>query len=569
MDSPEYKKFWEDLRAGTYQSGQFKRLTKSGAEVWLEASYIPIQNIFGTPSRVVKYATDITAQKEGFANYEGQIDAISRAMAVIEFTTNGQIVKANENFLAAMGYSIDEIRGQHHRMFVSPEEARSQEYASFWQHLGAGEYSKGEYKRIAKGGREVWLQASYNPVFDTSGRVKKIVKYAADITKTKADALNTSAQIAAIHRAMAVIEFDMNGKILDANENFLSLLGYSLQEIKGQHHSLFVSEHERQSVEYQAFWQNLRQGKYDAGQYRRFGKNAREVWIQASYNPILDMNDQPYKVVKFASDITSQMLAAGAVLESAAAITQASEEIIASGRDLAQRTESQAATVEQTAASMHEVTETVKQNAENSSEANSLSLEARQIADSGSKIMGGVTDAMRKMEASAERISDIVALIDEIAFQTNLLALNASVEAARAGEAGRGFAVVAQEVRSLAQRAGSASGDIKKLMSQSGQEVHAGSKLVAQADTALTEIVAAITKVSTIVSEISAASLEQATGLDQVNTAVANIDEMTQRNAALVEENHAAAQSMSSQARELVRIATSLRGASSSEKNVD
>ncbi len=536
-----------------------------------------------------------------------QFDAISKAQAVIEFTLEGKILHANENFLKALGYTLDEIKGQHHSIFVDPAYRESADYKAFWAKLGRGEYDAAQYKRIGKGGKEVWIQASYNPIYNKSGKPYKVVKFATDVTDQKMLMANYEGQLAAINKAQAVIEFTLDGRILHANENFLTTLGYTLDDVKGKHHSMFVEPAYRESVGYRAFWDKLGRGEYDANQYKRIGKGGKEVWIQASYNPIMDANGRPYKVVKYATDITAQTKLAqmtelavqqvqqvvdatktndltqridldgksgeirslcagvndlvgamtdiiGGIREASDTIAAASAEISTGSQDLAQRTESQAASIEETAASMHEVTTTVKQNADNAQAANQLAVAARDTAEKGGGVVANAVSAVNQIEESARKISDIIGLIDEIAFQTNLLALNASVEAARAGEAGKGFAVVAQEVRALAQRSANASKDIKSLIQTSNSQVKTGATLVNQAGSSLTEIVSAIKKVSDIVAEIAAASREQATGLEQINSAVGQMDEMTQRNGALVEETSASAQSLSNQAEELATL---------------
>jgi methyl-accepting chemotaxis protein len=231
-------------------------------------------------------------------------DAVGKSQAVIEFGADGTILNANANFLTTMGYSLDEIKGRHHSIFVDPAEVNSPAYREFWTKLASGQFDSAEYKRIGKGGREVWLQASYNPIVDLHGRTYKVVKYATDITSTKLKNADHEGQLAAISRSQAVIEFDLKGTVLNANENFLNSVGYSLHEIVGRQHSLFVDPGYASHADYRQFWADLAAGQFRSGEYRRVGKNGKEIWIQASYNPILDVNGKPCKVVKYANDIT-------------------------------------------------------------------------------------------------------------------------------------------------------------------------------------------------------------------------------------------------------------------------
>ncbi len=448
------------------------------------------------------------------------------------------------------------------------------------------------------------MQASYNPILDLKGKPMKVVEYATDITEQKLANANFEGQIAAINRAQAVIEFGLDGKVLTANDNLLKTLGYTLDEIRGQHHSMFVDPAYRQSPEYRAFWDRLGRGEYDAAQYKRIGKGGREIWIQASYNPILDVNGKPMKVVKYATDITAQKQAdfqlklavqqtqevieaaqsndltrriptegktgeieklcagvnglldtmtgiVGTMLESSSTIASAASEIASGTNDLSQRTEQQASSLEETAASMEEMASTVKQNSDNAQQANQLSINSRAIATEGGNVVGQAVDAMARIEQSSHKISEIIGVIDEIAFQTNLLALNAAVEAARAGDAGKGFAVVASEVRSLSQRTSVAAKDIKGLIVESGRQVKDGVKLVDNAGSSLSEIVKSINHVADIVAEIAAASKQQATGVEEINKAIVQMDQMTQQNAALVEESAAASRTLQEEAQSM------------------
>ena len=308
--SAEYKEFWASLNRGEFESKEYKRLGKGGKEIWIQASYNPIFDTNGKPFKVVKCATDVTAQKLQAADWGGQISAIGKSQAVIEFNMDGTIITANENFLGAVGYTLDEVQGKHHSLFVDEAFKQSAEYSEFWAKLNRGEYESKEYKRFGKGGKEIWIQASYNPIFDTNGKPFKVVKYATDVTAQKLQAADWGGQISAIGKSQAVIEFNMDGTIITANENFLGAVGYTLDEIQGKHHSIFVEEAFKQSAEYREFWASLNRGEFEAKEYKRLGKGGKEIWIQASYNPILDLNGKPFKVVKYATDITQQMLQA-------------------------------------------------------------------------------------------------------------------------------------------------------------------------------------------------------------------------------------------------------------------
>jgi methyl-accepting chemotaxis protein len=610
--SPNYRLFWEKLGRGEYDAGQYKRIGKGGKEVWIQASYNPIMGPDGKPFKVVKYATDITEQVMKNADFSGQIDAINKAQAVIEFSLDGKVLRANEGFLAALGYSENEIVGQHHSMFVEPSYRQSPDYRLFWDKLGRGEYDAGQYKRIGRGGREVWIQASYNPIMGPDGKPFKVVKYATDITEQVMKNADFSGQIDAINKAQAVIEFSLDGKVLRANENFLATLGYSEPEIIGQHHSMFVEPSYRLSPDYRLFWDKLGRGEYDAGQYKRIGRGGKEVWIQASYNPILGPDRKPFKVVKYATDITEQVKASevlqaavqqtqevvgaakendlrhripldgktgdiaqlcegvnglidtmstmiGEISDTSQTLTSAAREIATGNTDLSQRTEQQAASLEETAASMEQLTNTVRQNAENAQQANKLASSASEVAVKGGSVVAEVVHTMDGITQASRKIADIIGVIDEIAFQTNILALNAAVEAARAGDQGRGFAVVAAEVRNLAQRSANAAKEIKGLISDSVSKVESGSRLVDTAGKTMEEIVQSVKRVTDIMAEISAASQEQRGGIEQVNTAIVQMDKVTQQNAALVEEAAAAAKSMEDQTGSMAEMVAQFR----------
>ncbi|WP_275185825.1 PAS domain-containing methyl-accepting chemotaxis protein [Bradyrhizobium sp. CSA112] len=480
-DSASYREFWAALRRGEYQAAEYKRIGKGGREVWIQATYNPVLDAGGKPVKVVKFATDITARKIKSMEDASQIAAISRAQAVIAFEMDGTIVSANENFLKALGYTLAEIKGKHHGMFVEQAMRDSAAYREFWARLNRGEHQSAEYKRIGKGGREVWILASYNPVFDDKGKPFRVVKFATDVTSQKLATADLAGQIAAISKAQAVIEFNMDGTIIGANQNFLNALGYALDEIRGRHHSMFVDPSERDSAAYREFWAALNRGEYQAAEYKRLGKGAKEVWIQASYNPILDLNGKPFKVVKYATDTTAQVL-----------VRLGNERV----RGMM---ESVASGAEELNASVREISEAMTKSRETASTA----VGRVEAADAQAK----------RLNEAAQAMSGIVELIGNITGQINLLALNATIESARAGEAGRGFAVVASEVKNLATQA-------KQATDKIGQEIGNLNNISGDVVGALDSIKQAIQGVSEYVTATAAAVEEQSTVTGEMSSSM-------------------------------------------------
>ncbi|MER2264042.1 methyl-accepting chemotaxis protein [Methylobacterium oxalidis] len=424
-ESEAYRDFWQDLKRGHYQSAEFKRIGRGGREVWIQATYNPILDRHGRPVRVVKFATDVTDETRRNADFRGQVAAVNKSQAVAHLAMDGTLLDANDVFLRLFGYEREAVVGQHHRIFMEPAVAEGWDYASFWQKLRAGEYQQGEFKRIAHGGREVWIQASYNPILDRDGRPFKVVKFATDVTATKLRTADFTGQFEAISRSQAVIQFDLDGVVLDANENFCDAMGYRVGEIRGHHHRMFVEPAYAASREYDEFWQRLRRGEFFSAIFERVGRNGRKVSIQATYNPILDMNGRPFKVVKYATDVTLNM-------EARARAVGATSQTLSN-------VQSVAAAAEQMSASVSEIAGVMVRS---KTAVDTIHAEA-EVAD----------HAQMRLRQATQSMDGVVQAITKIAEQINLLALNATIEAVRAGEAGKGFAIVANEVKNLANQA--------------------------------------------------------------------------------------------------------------------
>jgi methyl-accepting chemotaxis protein len=443
----------------------------------------PLSDGSGRRAGIVVEWADAATRLQNLA-FAAQAAAISKAQAVVEFRMDGTVLTANENFLNAMGYTLAEIQNRHHSLFIEAAARDDDAYRAFWEQLNQGVYQTGEYKRVGKGGREVWILASYNPVLDQRGTPFKIVKFATDVTQQKLRTADIDGQITAISRSQAVIEFRMDGTILTANENFLRTMGYSLDEIQGRHHSMFVDQSERNDAAYREFWARLNRGEYQAAEYKRLGKGGREVWIQASYNPILDLNNKPFKVVKYATDTTAQ------------AITRMKNEHVRG------MMESVAAGAEELNASVREIAEAM--------------VKSKETATSAVSRVEAADEQALRLSSAAESMSGIVALIGDITGQINLLALNATIESARAGEAGRGFAVVAAEVKSLANQVRQAADrigtEIQNLTGISGDVVGALGAIrqaIRDVNEYVTSTAAAVEEQSTVTGEMSA-NMQQA-----------------------------------------------------------
>ncbi|MDV2986182.1 UNVERIFIED_CONTAM: PAS domain-containing methyl-accepting chemotaxis protein [Methylobacteriaceae bacterium AG10] len=483
--SAEQQELWASVLRGESRTACPRHLTKQGAEVWLQVSYCPVLDRAGRVTKIIQLSVDVTAQQQRSADQAAVLQAISCSRATIEFALDGTILTANANFLDTVGYNLEEVQGRHHSLFVDPTECGSQAYRDFWAALARGEFQRAEYKRLGKGGREIWLQAIYNPIHDSQGKPYKVVKFATDITQDRLQRADVTGQIAAINRSQGVIHFNMDGTTLDANANFLGVVGYRLDEVRGQHHRTFVEPSHAQSAEYLQLWEALRRGEYQAGVFKRLGKGGRAIWIQASYNPIFDADGKPFKVVKYATDITAKTAAQHAATS-------------ASGQTL-MNVQTVASAAEELSASIGEIAQSL---ARSRGEVDAIHDQTI-VADRSTA----------KLKDAAASMNNVVQLIQGVGQQINLLALNATIEAARAGEAGRGFAVVAGEVKNL-------SNQVTQATSRIAQDIHGMQGITEEVVGALLSIVRAIGSVRDTVTGVASAVEEQSAVTEEISSSM-------------------------------------------------